>query len=299
MVSLANNHIFDYGVEGFIDTVGFLKEQKIFYCGAGLNIKEASKPCIIEKDNIKIGIIACGWDLIQCIPASVNSPGVNILNLENVLSQIKNIRKEVDLLITFIHWGYEFEIYPLPIHKNLARKMVDSGVDIIVGSHPHVVQGCEKYNNKFIFYSLGNFFFPDTYYGNKKIDFKKKTGEYNIPFGGLVIKLAINDDLDDLRCEFYKTEYNIDDNGIYSIEINNFDEDFLSFWQKLNEPLLLEDRNYIVYFKRYRLRKRGLPIFRGDNMDKYRIMLFKIREIVVYLRNKFLKYIKNYIIREK
>jgi poly-gamma-glutamate synthesis protein (capsule biosynthesis protein) len=174
VLSLANNHIFDFGVRGFVDTINFLKEQNICYCGAGLNFSEASKPCIMKIDKFKIGIVSFGWDLIQCIPALKKSPGVNPLKFKNIYYQIEGIRNKVDILMSFVHWGYEFEIFPLPVHRELARKMIDWGVDIVVGSHPHVVQGFEKYKNRFIFYSLGNFFFPDTYYRNNKVDFRKK-----------------------------------------------------------------------------------------------------------------------------
>ena len=132
VLSLANNHIFDFGVRGFVDTINFLKEQNICYCGAGLNFFEASKPCIMKIDKFKIGIVSFGWDLIQCIPASKKSPGVNPLKFKNIYYQIEGIRNKVDILMSFVHWGYEFEIFPLPVHRELTRKMIDWGLILLL-----------------------------------------------------------------------------------------------------------------------------------------------------------------------
>ncbi|MFZ5987213.1 MAG: CapA family protein [Bacillota bacterium] len=163
MVTLANNHILDFGREALLDTLQNLKERNIKYVGAGVNMDEASKPVFIDKKGLKIAFIASS----RIIPdaswtAGKNSPGVaTTYNPERILAEIKSAKEQADIVAVYVHWGEELKEQPLNYQKSLARAYVDKGADIVIGSHPHVLQGLEFYKGKIIAYSLGNFVFTN------------------------------------------------------------------------------------------------------------------------------------------
>ena len=163
VVSLANNHTLDYGYEGLLDTLDNLDTYKIKGVGGGRNKEEASKPLILNIKDNKIGILSFSrvipdvdWYATNKRPGLVGAYDVHI---PEVLKTVEKVKEEVDILIMSIHWGIEREEYPRSQEIQLARKLVDSGVDIVMGHHPHVLQGIEIYKDKPIFYSLGNFVF--------------------------------------------------------------------------------------------------------------------------------------------
>lgn len=167
MLSLANNHILDYYQEGLFDTIDILKENGIAFSGAGNNLEEARKPAIIEKNGLKIGLlsytdfadIVYAGDPRISFAAGENKAGVAPNKYEYIKEDIANIRSEVDILMVSLHWGVEESFEILPEQVELAHDLIDSGVDVILGHHPHQFQGMEVYKGKPIFYSLGNFIF--------------------------------------------------------------------------------------------------------------------------------------------
>lgn len=162
-VSLANNHILDFGSLALDDTLSFLKKEKINRAGAGENLSSASKPTYIETKGYKIAIIASS----RVIPfgtwhAGKNKPGVaSTYNTDVIKQQINDARKTADIVVVYVHWGNERIEYPIKVQKDLARLYIDNGADMVIGSHPHVLEGLEIYKNKIIAYSLGNFVFTD------------------------------------------------------------------------------------------------------------------------------------------
>lgn len=163
VVGLANNHTLDYGYDGFLDTLSHIDKSGIKRAGGGKNWKEAMEGTIIEKENTKIGILAFS----RVAPdvkwwATKNSPGIvgaYDSQLVGALNQIKEMKNDVDILLLSIHWGVELSTTPRKVEIDLAKKLIDAGADIIMGHHPHVLQGVEIYKGKPIFYSLGNFVF--------------------------------------------------------------------------------------------------------------------------------------------
>lgn len=162
-VSLANNHVLDYGRIAFLDTLDFLKKEKIHKAGAGENIKKASAAVIVEKNGHKIAILASS----RVVPfktwfAEINRSGVaSTYNTDIIKKEIKDARKKADIVIVYVHWGNERAEFPIKIQKDLAKTYIDCGADIVVGSHPHVLEGIELYKKGIIAYSLGNFVFTD------------------------------------------------------------------------------------------------------------------------------------------
>lgn len=163
VVSLANNHTLDYGYDGFIDTLNHLDKSKIKRVGGGINRKEAMEGVIIEENGVKIGILGFS----RVVPsvdwyAGNNRPGIvgaYDAHIDGVLERVKELKKETDIVVLSIHWGVELSTIPREEEIALAKKLIDSGVDIVMGHHPHVLQGVEIYKGKPIFYSLGNFVF--------------------------------------------------------------------------------------------------------------------------------------------
>jgi poly-gamma-glutamate synthesis protein (capsule biosynthesis protein) len=170
IVSLANNHAMDYGKIALLDTINILSENGISQVGAGKNIYESYSPKIFQIKGLKIGFLAYSTILPANSTATSKHPGIayarslksKILDKEIkdfLRKNIKIVRNKVDFLIISVHWGEELNFYPSPLQIQLGHFLIDSGADLVIGHHPHVVQGIEKYKGKLIVYSLGNFVF--------------------------------------------------------------------------------------------------------------------------------------------
>ena len=153
IVSIANNHILEQGIEGFNSTCKILEENKIKFVGR--NEDSLSNIEIIEKNGIRIGF--CGFNAIHDISNPNAYAELYEQNLFDTIEKLNNIN--LDYRVISLHWGNEYIHYPSKKQIELAHKIIDSNIDIIVGHHPHVVQPVEEYKNGVIFYSLGNFLF--------------------------------------------------------------------------------------------------------------------------------------------
>ena len=160
VLTLANNHIFDYGPDALSDTINHLRNKNFKFTGAGNNFQEASRPVIIEIKNKKIGIIAC-CDIEESVNQNKSGPTANGIDENKIISEIKSLKNNVDAVIICAHIGMEFSLFPEPQKIKMFRKFADAGADIIFGHHPHCPQGFENYTGKLIFYSLGNFILDD------------------------------------------------------------------------------------------------------------------------------------------
>ena len=162
IVSLANNHVFDYGEDAFYDTLDNLKKAGIPYIGAGRNIEEAKKGCYFVINGCKVGIVAASRaEKVRFTPVSTaDTPGVmGTYDNADFLNVIKDARAQCDLLFVYVHWGTENSTALEQAQIKGAREYIDAGADVIVGAHTHCLQGMEFYNKKPIIYSVGNFWF--------------------------------------------------------------------------------------------------------------------------------------------
>ena len=166
IVSIGNNHVMDYGNYAFKDTIKNLRKNGIYFSGGALN-KEKSKVIPMARVNgLKIGFIAFS----RVIPYTTwhvkeNSPGVMGIypfQEREAFNLIRDAKKRCDILIVSVHFGKERALYPDKDERVLAKKIVDSGADIVMGHHTHTVQDYEYYKGKPIFYSLGNFIFNNS-----------------------------------------------------------------------------------------------------------------------------------------
>ncbi|MCP3772094.1 CapA family protein [Paenibacillus sp. MZ04-78.2] len=161
LVNLANNHSMDYGVEGLLDTLDYLDAHDIKRVGAGRNSDEAYSYVIMEQKGMKIAFL--GFSRVIPDPswyAGKSKPGMaETYSTKLAFEAIGKARAVADLVVVIAHWGEERKAYPVKSQTDLARQYIDQGADLIVASHPHVVQGFEQYKGKWIAYSMGNFIF--------------------------------------------------------------------------------------------------------------------------------------------
>jgi len=182
ILSMANNHTLDCGIEGMDDTRDALNSNGILTLGSGANCQQAIRPLIIYRNPLRIAFINFIYSFAQDeIPLfsslqrmrQHNRPGPARYFNKDFFNWIQKLKEKTDYIIALIHWDKERIDYPAPPQRVLAEKLIDNGVDVIFGHHPHVVQGIQKYRNGLIFYSLGNLLFdpsimkhaPDTKFG--------------------------------------------------------------------------------------------------------------------------------------
>lgn len=160
-VTLANNHALDYGTEALLDSCEVLDQAGIARTGAGKNLEEARQPVHIEAGGKKIAVIGATRVIPQADwAASSAHPGMlATYDPTALLEEIRDQKKENDYVFVMVHWGIERDERPQEYQRTLGRQYIDAGADLVIGSHPHVLQGVEYYQGKAIIYSLGNFIF--------------------------------------------------------------------------------------------------------------------------------------------
>ena len=148
-VNISNNHIHDFGTQGFNDTIMCLKNNNISFYGEGYR-------CIKKVKGINIGILGYrGWSSSSYLKKTIRS-------------DILKFKKTCSFVVISFHWGAEGAYYPNSVQKNLAHFSIDSGADLVIGHHPHVLEGIENYKGSYIAYSLGNFCYGGSKYVKDK-----------------------------------------------------------------------------------------------------------------------------------
>ena len=159
LVTLANNHSMDFGGTALTETLQYLEASGIAWIGAGKNLSEARRAAFYTIKGKKFAFL--GYSLTQPTEffAGTSRPGT-APGYEKIFGEdIANARKLVDHVIVSFHWGTEGKTSVQAYQRVIAHKAVDAGADVIIGHHPHVLRGVERYKNGIIFYSLGNFTF--------------------------------------------------------------------------------------------------------------------------------------------
>ena len=211
VVSLANNHTYDYFEKGFVDTVKALDNQGIVWLGEGTAKVYTTK-------GVKIGLLGYGF-------------AVNETQLAQDISALKSI---TDVLVVSFHWGEEGSYWPNFEQKSLARLSIDSGADMVIGHHPHVLQGIELYKNRLIAYSLGNF-----------------------AFGGNMNPV-------DKRTMLLQGKFTIDDKGLQSLEVKIIPARISSVtWINDYQPIILEGEERQLFLEWFQQLCNGLQLQDG------------------------------------
>lgn len=159
-LAVANNHSGDYGPTAFLETLDHVKAGGIVPFGGGRDLAAAHAPLWIEKRGLRIAVLAYNEFKPRSFAAGPHWPGIAWSEDSLVVADIRAARAAgADIVIPFMHWGWEREPEPSERQRALARLMIDAGADAVVGGHPHVTQGSEVYRGKPVIYSLGNFVF--------------------------------------------------------------------------------------------------------------------------------------------
>lgn len=159
LLSLANNHSLDQGLKGLLNTKAYIAQNGLWGAGVGENEAEAWEPAILEIKGLKIGMLATSYSSINDNGKTMLPYVARLQDTERFTEALKALRPKADLVIVSMHAGTEYTYKPNQLQKDFAHLAIDSGADIVIGHHPHWIQTIEKYNGKYIFYSLGNFIF--------------------------------------------------------------------------------------------------------------------------------------------
>lgn len=159
LLGYANNHSMDYSIKGMTDSLEIFQELSMDHVGAGYNYMEAVKPYSIEKDGQTISTMAITDIVPRGSGAQKNMTGTNTTGKLQRDYEIGKMVKNSDFSIVYIHWGTEYALKPDKEIQELGRHFIDLGVDLVVGSHPHVLLPIEEYKDGMIVYSLGNLVF--------------------------------------------------------------------------------------------------------------------------------------------
>lgn len=256
LVSLANNHIMDYDVEGLQNTIKACQQNGVLHVGAGMSNGEAYEPLRIKHNGLRITVLNFTeneWSI-----AKKNRPGANPIDLIDNVRQIRHEKGYCDALIVIIHGGHEYYSLPSPRMVKQYRFYAENGASLIVGHHPHCISGYEIHQSVPIFYSLGNFLFTR----------KNKPSAWHI---GLLLKIVINDqkklDCKPILVEQNKTDFTLslikgdrqiklmehlhelnaiisDENALY-LAWENFIRDHEKYYLNLYSPINLFSSRYL------------------------------------------------------
>jgi poly-gamma-glutamate capsule biosynthesis protein CapA/YwtB (metallophosphatase superfamily) len=186
-LGLGNNHIKDCGKRGVLSSLEICKSNGIKTVGAGINERKAKKPLIIERNGLKVGIMAFAEHEFNA--AYENEPGANLFDVYTDYDQIESFKKDVDYLIIMYHGGIEYYPYPSPLLQKKCRKMIDKGADYVTCQHSHTIGVEEKHNHGIILYGQGNMI-----YGYRKYDLDWNEGlliKINLEGKGEVLDVSI------------------------------------------------------------------------------------------------------------
>lgn len=271
-VTLANNHITDVP-EAFPRTKELLGMNSILYGGAGMSKAEADAPIIIQETGLQYVLLAFGWDVVNCKYVKEGDLGVNPLTEQNVLTSIKTWKEKYPeaRIIVLPHWDYELERYPMPMHRELAKKAIDAGAFAIIGHHPHCVQDVEIYKEHLICYSLGNWFIPEKKYMNGNLKFPAYT--YS--------EFALQVDIDKFTIHEFKFIPLLE--RLAYVESREYP---LNELYSECEFAGMSDKEYCQWFKHKRVKKKLLPVFYGSDVNlnnRMKAEFVKIRHVLLKL----------------
>lgn len=153
--SLANNHILDYREAGLRDTMRLLERLGKHHFGAGLDRRSALEPRVVAANGLSVAFL--GFTRWQC--AGRRSAGTAPDRARPLLRRVRRLREAGHFVVCYPHWNYEYLDVPAPVNRRLGHRLVEAGADLVVGSHPHVLQGLERHQGRWICHSLGNFVF--------------------------------------------------------------------------------------------------------------------------------------------
>jgi poly-gamma-glutamate synthesis protein (capsule biosynthesis protein) len=253
-VTLANNHILD--IQGRPSaTVELLRRHGIAACGAGDNAEEAAAAAVLDDHGCEVRLLAFGWGVIGCRPARPARPGVNPLRPQHVLASLRALRcaRPASRIVLLMHWDYELELYPQPLHRQLAMAAIEEGADLVVGSHSHCVQGIEFHHGRPLVYGLGNWFVPHGVYYGGKLRYPEFACEQ--------LAFEWHPDSGDSTCHWFR----YDPAKHRVTHLNSEPAGASERIARLTPFAGMSEGDYLRWFRKNRRKRRALPVFSDMN----------------------------------
>ena len=198
VVTLANNHMMDYGDQGLFSTIAALDKAGIVHVGAGKDRQAACLPLFIEKNKKKVAFLGRSCvEVSSLCYAGEEQAGVAPLDEGELIDAIEQCRHQADVVVVMLHWGMEHYHYPTPQQRLLAQRIVLAGADILLGHHPHVLQGEERIGKAVVSYSSGNFLFdefPWSIVDENGVEHNYKSTLSDKNRQGMILKVDVADD---------------------------------------------------------------------------------------------------------
>lgn len=269
-VFLANNHIHDLP-DGVATTRQYLTEHELQCFGAGKNTADAAIPITTGEASEKITLLGFGWSVIGCKSATKNTAGVNRLEGRQVLMQTTAALKEpgTGKVVVVIHGNYELEKYPQPAHRKLARQLIDAGVYAVILHHPHIVSSVERYKGRTIAYSLGNWAFSHGQFFDGRLKFPESS------YHQIAVELSVDGD------KVHHAQFE-PPNTVRYLKTEDVSADHFSLKPEFEG---FDDDAYLAWFKKNRVKRLGLPIYR-DAEDSFSN---KLRDAWVWIRQRLIE----------
>lgn len=272
--TLANNHIKDIP-QNFTYTLEALEQNNIGYTGA---VKQRNKKNIIpyefKVDEVKIALFSHCWNVMaKIIEHKSKDIYVEDMPYDRYINYIKDYKqKNPDTLtIVYFHWNFDFEKLPFPSHRIIAKKLIDAGVDGIIGSHSHLVNGGEIYKEKPIVYGLGNFYIPDGKFFDGSLKYPKES------------QTSMMFEIDTENRTYISYWIEKDNEMLNLIKKENFCNGEIT--SKYSQYRNMNEIEYKKYFKKNRVKKLLVPIWYDDKESI-------IKNKFIILRMKILRFIK-------
>lgn len=219
VVTLANNHIMDYGYDGLEETLNALEKKQIDHVGAGLDKQQIASPLVLEIKGKKIGLINVSEEEFNINVE--RGAGANHFNLISLIENIAACKSKADYIFIIYHGGVEYYPYPTPVLQERMRFLTSLGVSAIFCHHSHTIVGYETWNSVPIFYGLGNFLF----------DWPDKSENWHI---GLKVEMMIHGSGLSFTCNFfrqYKDKLGVD--TLEGMELDRVNQEFRDLSEKI------------------------------------------------------------------
>lgn len=285
VLSLANNHIKDIP-EKFNSTIEILEKNDIGFSGASFGEEQLLNPYEFETEGKKFAVFNHCWNVMSRIMKN-KSRKIQVEDepYDNFIQKIGNYKKEnpTTKIIVYFHWNFDFEQLPFPSHRVIARKLIDNGVDFVIGSHSHLVNGGEIYKGKIIIYGLGNFYIPSGKFFNGKLIYPDVSD----------ISLLLDVDLEKHETNLIWIKFYRSNKKIEILKKESFEDGTII--KKYSNYMQMVDKEYKEFFKKNRIKNKLVPIW----YDEKNNIKNKIKDILITIRMKIFRMIKKILSKNK
>lgn len=254
LVTLANNHVLDIESDPW-STIGLLAKSGIEPCGAGSTATEAAADATLYEGGQEVRFLSFGWSVIGCRPARWEQPGINPLEPTYVLKAVNRlrVRHPQAKLVLLMHWNYELEVFPQPLHRKLAMAAIDAGANLIVGCHAHCVGGIEFYKRVAIVYCLGNWYVPQGRFFNGGLCYPARANRQ--------LAVGWNPATGNLLCHWFRYDTSTDvvmPEGIEPVDESDYTRDLTPYAG-------FSHAEYTNWFRVHRKKAQALPVFTHED----------------------------------